>query len=130
MNNNLKYPIVAVDWDNTLYVPHKYARGLDPKGSSYLKQYRDLGGKLILFTCRAGKIIDTIVDICKMDGLEFDAINENIPEQVEAWLSMHPNDEISPKPFWYMLIDDTSFGMQNGIPWDDIGKEILKYKEE
>ena len=87
MNNNLKYPIVAVDWDNTLYVPDKYVRGLDTKGSSYLKQYRDLGGKLILFTCRAGKVIDTIVDICKMDGLEFDAINENIPEQVEAELS-------------------------------------------
>ena len=125
INYKLKYPIIAVDWDSTLW----FEDGIDYLGVACLKQYKKLGGSLILFTCRAELFELIFIEaICKAQGLEFDAINKNIPEQEELWLKQHPDSTISPKPFWNLLIDDTAFGTYNNINWHIIGKEIIKMR--
>lgn len=82
--NNLT---VAVDFDGTLCTecypnigePNHELIGLLNR---YHKEYRT---KLILWTMREGKELDEAVEWCKSYGLEFDAVNENLPELVEKW---------------------------------------------
>lgn len=51
----------------------------------WLKAQKAEGAKLILWTCRVGKLLDEAVEFCRKQGLEFDAINENLPEIVEKF---------------------------------------------
>ena len=52
----LKYPIVAVDFDGTLTIGDNYPKigEMNMVAIQYLKQYKKLGGKLVLWTCRSG----------------------------------------------------------------------------
>ena len=38
---------------------------------------------MILWTCREGKYLDEAKEWCRARGLEFDAINDNVPEAIE-----------------------------------------------
>ena len=40
---------------------------------------------MILWTCREGKELEDAVAACKAVGLEFDAVNDNVPELKEAF---------------------------------------------
>ena len=84
--------IIAVDFDDTLfqYVPA-------PEGTTdysgrpgsigkphytliqFLKNRRKDRDKLILWTCREGKALQDAVDACMAQGLQFDAVNANLP---------------------------------------------------
>lgn len=84
--------IIAVDFDDTLfqYVPAPEGT-MDYSGRpgsigkpNYgliegLRQRREVGDKLILWTCREGKALQEAVDACFAEGLEFDAVNANLP---------------------------------------------------
>lgn len=50
-----------------------------------LKRRRETGDKLILWTCREGESLAEAVEWCKIQGLEFDAVNENLPEMIEMY---------------------------------------------
>lgn len=78
--------IYAVDFDGTLCV-NKYPEMEAPNKYliEYLKKEKDRGCKLILWTCRNGKRLQEAVDWCKAQGLEFDTINENLPEVLAQW---------------------------------------------
>ena len=41
--------------------------------------------KLILWTCRAGDALDAAVAWCQSHQLEFDAVNDNLPEIIEYY---------------------------------------------
>lgn len=43
------------------------------------------GAALILWTCRVGGLLEAAVDWCSSFGLEFDAVNENLPERISAY---------------------------------------------
>ena len=43
------------------------------------------GTALILWTCREGQQLQEAVEACKRWGLSFDAVNDNLPEQVSAF---------------------------------------------
>jgi len=43
------------------------------------------GSALILWTCRTGKYLDDAVKFCRAHGLEFDAVNDNLPETIAAY---------------------------------------------
>ena len=43
------------------------------------------GHKVILWTSRAGRDLEAAVEWCHGQGLEFDAVNEPLPEQVARW---------------------------------------------
>ena len=80
------YKIIAVDFDGTLCFSNWPELG-DPNVVliEYLKKCRTLGHKLILWTCRAGEPLDAAVSWCMEQGLEFDAINDNLPEIVSLY---------------------------------------------
>lgn len=81
-----EYKIIAVDFDGTLCYSDWPALG-DPNVRliSYLRNWRDQGNKLILWTCRAGEALEDAIRWCHEQQLEFDAINDNLPEIVEMY---------------------------------------------
>lgn len=77
------YEIIAVDFDGTLCFSNWPDCG-EPNHRliNYLKKLKSAGNKLILWTCRDGESLSKAVDWCKEQDLEFDAINDNLPEIV------------------------------------------------
>ena len=61
---------------------------------------RTSGHKVILWTCRVGEDLEKAVNWCKEHGLEFDAINDNLPEIKKAFSTD------SRKIFANLYIDD------------------------
>lgn len=78
--------IVAVDFDGTL-CENAYPEIGEPKQDiiQVIKNYREKGCKVILWTCRNREHLIHAVDWCIEQGLEFDAINKNIPEVQEMF---------------------------------------------
>lgn len=78
--------IYAVDFDKTLSMA-KWPEVGEPnlKLIEFLKERKAAGSRIILDSCRCGKALEDAVQFCKEYGLEFDAINENLPELVEAY---------------------------------------------
>lgn len=78
--------IIAVDFDGTLCSDRYPEIGKPNQGLiHYLKDRKKHGSKLILWTCRCSKPLENAVDWCISQGLEFDAINENVPEIIERF---------------------------------------------
>lgn len=86
--------IIAVDFDGTLISGNKWP---DVEGEpnkqliNILIRERQKGNKVILWTNRTDKPekeeypLKAAVDFCKAAGLEFDAVNENLPEIIAAY---------------------------------------------
>ena len=99
-----KYTIYAVDFDGTLvenappnydtYRPNMYL-------INHLIKRRKAGNKVILWTCRTGERLKNAVAFAKSVGLEFDAVNENLPEIIEYF-----GGKSSRKVFADIYIDD------------------------
>lgn len=73
--------IVAVDFDGTL-CENAFPEIGKPKYDviKAVQEYQSYGWKTILWTCRNREALEEAVDWCKQHGLEFDAINANLPE--------------------------------------------------
>ena len=81
--------IYAVDFDGTLAVT-RFPEIVEPKQKvvAAVKMLKANGHKVILWTSRAGRDLETAVEWCHGQGLEFDAVNEPLPEQVARWGGM------------------------------------------
>ena len=80
------YKIIAVDFDGTLCYSNWPDVGEPNKELiEYLKIWKKQGHKLILWTCRAGDALDAAVRWCSQQQLEFDAVNDNLPEIIEKY---------------------------------------------
>lgn len=78
--------IYAVDFDGTLCAYNwPYIGKPNDSLIAYLQSAQKSGTKLILWTCREGDKLDEAIEWCKQQGLEFDAVNENLPEIIEAF---------------------------------------------
>ena len=78
--------IIAVDFDGTLCVNRYPEIGFaNCELINYLKEQQEFGAKLILWTCRSSKLLADAVLWCREMGLTFDAVNENLPEIIEAF---------------------------------------------
>lgn len=78
--------VIAVDFDGCLCVNRwpeigKANEALIEK----LKRARLEGHRLILFSCREGKLLSDAVTWCRERGLTFDAVNENLPERIAKY---------------------------------------------
>ena len=82
----MKQNIIAVDFDGTL-CENKWPEIGMPNEEliEYLKKRQANGEKLILWTNRVGNRLDEAVKWSAEKGLVFDAVNENLPEIVEAF---------------------------------------------
>ncbi len=78
--------IIAVDFDNTICFSHWPDLG-EPnlRLIGTLKELKQNGNKLILWTCRNGADLQRAVVWCEQQGLQFDAINENLPETIALY---------------------------------------------
>lgn len=80
--------VIAVDFDGILTREDKYPNigALNVKMILLLKRLRENGIQLILWTCRTDDDLTEAVETCREIGLEFDAINTNVPEVVaKGW---------------------------------------------
>ncbi len=78
--------IYAVDFDGTLSMGEWPEVGPANSGLiDYLIDRQRGGDKLILWTCRAGEPLERAVKFCKDHGLNFDAVNDNLPETIEKY---------------------------------------------
>lgn len=109
-------PIWAVDFEGTLTVRSRFPNIGKPNVSviELLKMARLQGVKLILWTCRYGNYLTEAVEWCKDHGLEFDAVNENVPEAIE-YLGQDTRKVIAD-----IYIDDKSFHL-----WNEEGEQRL-----
>lgn len=97
--------IIAVDFDGTLCEEMTYPEIGEPNTEliEWLVSRRKSGKyRLILWTCRCGSELVNAINWCAEQGLEFDAINGNLPENIEKY----GND--SRKVFADIYIDDRS----------------------
>ena len=78
--NELPY-IIAIDFDGTL-VEDKFPNigSINTETWNKAIEAKENGVKLILWTCRNNEVLDNAVKFCTKNGLEFDAINTNLPE--------------------------------------------------
>ena len=98
----LRKPMIyAVDFDGTL-CENAWPEIGTPNTHliRVLNAFKEKGDRLILWTCRSGSKLTEAVEWCKERGLEFDAINENLPEIIAAF------DGESRKIFANVYIDD------------------------
>lgn len=111
---------IAVDFDGTI-VEHAYPEIGKEKLFAFqtLKELNRMGASLILWTFRTGKELDEAVEFCRMNGVEFYAVNRNYPEEVfDETISRKINADI--------YIDDKNIG---GFPgWSEVYQMINPFE--
>lgn len=79
--------ILAVDFDGTI-VTNAYP-DIGEVNWHFVNVLKTLqkhfGVKLILWTCRSNERLEEAVTYCDFIGLQFDAVNTNLPEVIEAY---------------------------------------------
>lgn len=78
--------VYAIDFDGTL-CENAWPEIGSPKMNviDHFRELKKQGHKLILNTCREGKLLDQAIAFCSFFRLEFDAHNENLPELIEQY---------------------------------------------
>ena len=126
--------IFAVDFDKTLILDNKWpdvdGRPNKPLINYLLMERRKRDTKIILNTCRCGQALADAVEFCRANDLEFDTVNENLPEIIEAY------GEDSRKISADKYIDDNAVN-PDGVAWSllttydlSIMKSFVSNKEE
>lgn len=113
--------IIGVDFDGTLAVTRgSYPRIQGPiqEVIDYILEEQKKGAYLILITMRENDELKQAVEWCKEQGIEFDAVNDNLPHMKEFFKN-NPR-----KIFCNEYIDDTNMG---GIEY--ILEKIKKERE-
>ena len=99
--------IIDVDFDETLAVTRdSYPRIQKPIQDiiDYVLEEQRKGAYLILVTMREGDVLDQAVEWCKEQGIEFDAVNDNLPHMKEFFKN-NPR-----KIFCNEYLDDMNIG--------------------
>lgn len=109
-NQQGREPIIAVDFDGTL-CENSYPEigGMNDELVEALCLFRDAGARLILWTNRCGERLNDAVRACGACGLEFDAVNENLPEMIELF------GNNCRKIFADIYIDDKALHVEAGV---------------
>lgn len=78
--------IYAFDFDGTLAMTD-YPNIVRPieKTVKFAKNLKRQGHQIILWTCREGEHLDIALEWCKEQGIEFDAVNDNLEERKIQW---------------------------------------------
>ncbi len=111
---------IAVDFDGTI-VEHEYPKIGKEKLFAFqtLRELEKLGVRLILWTFRTGKELDDAIDYCRLNGIEFYAVNKNYPEEVF-------DETVSRKIDADIYIDDKNIG---GFPgWSGVWQILIPYE--
>lgn len=79
-------PAIAVDFDGTL-CKVAWPKIGEPNMPliEFLIQWREEGNKVILWSCRHDQMLKDAVDWSRQHGLEFDAVNDNLPDRIAKY---------------------------------------------
>ena len=117
--------IYAIDFDNTLAVTRfPEIIGPNKKMIAFTKAVKAQGHKIILWTSRAGEDLENAVAWCHEQGIQFDAVNGPLPEQIKRW----GND--TRKIYADFYIDDRNMTIDQAESTMDCLQEILGEMEE
>lgn len=113
--------IIAVDFDGTI-VEHRYPQiGKEILFAiATLKKLQEEHHLLVLWSVREGKLLDEAVAFCRSRGLEFYAVNSNLPEEEQDSTPMR-----SRKVDADLYIDDRNVG---GLPDWGVIYELVHHK--
>ena len=79
-------PIIAVDFDGCLCTDEWPGIGKpNLRALHELKKRQRNGARIILWTCRTGEMLQAALDWCRLFGLDFDAVNANVQEVIDAY---------------------------------------------
>lgn len=115
----------VIDFDGTI-VKHRFPQIGDPLPQAFevMKELKEAGWKLILWTCREDEgrninkqYLKEAVEFCRLNGVEFDAVNEPCLE-----CEFRPDDSPKRKVYGNVYIDDRNLG---GFPGWDVVRRIL-----
>lgn len=114
--------IIAVDFDGTI-VEDAYPGIGEPRIFAFetLKRLQQDGHRLILWTYRCNNKLDDAVEFCRMNGIEFYAVNKSFPEE-------EFNGDVSRKIMADLFIDDRNIGGVFG--WGEIYQMLTDMKPE
>ena len=112
--------IIAVDFDGTL-AENKFPEIGNPIPSTIAKAKREQekGARLILWTCRINERLTAAVEWCARQGLHFEAVNENLPDIIEAFGG--DTRKIFANEYW----DDRAVVMPPGQPLTGAAKSVV-----
>lgn len=97
--------VIGVDFDGVVCEEQWPGIGaVDVDMVEALIEARRKGYKLILWTCRTQGLLALAVRACCDNGLEFDAVNANLPERIKEY------GDDSRKVGIDMLLDDRAWG--------------------
>ncbi len=118
--------IAIIDFDDTI-VAGKYPKIGEPLPLAFevMKEMKEAGWYLILFTCRENdgyninkQYLKEAVDFCAENGVEFDGINET-----PIGLDFRSENSLRRKPYGTVHIDDRNLG---GFPgWEKVRELLL-----
>lgn len=97
---NESQKIIAVDFDGCICTEAWPNIG-EPNWDTInaLKKEKEAGSKLILWTCRVDDKLQEAVTACDSWGLQFDAVNENVPETLAKYSNLESR-KISADEYW------------------------------
>lgn len=117
---------IAIDFDGTI-VENKYPEVGEEQLFAFatLKELQKQGHRLILWTYRCGSSLSEAIEFCKINGIEFYAINKNYPEEKF-------DNSISRKIDADIYIDDKNIGGFLGWSkiWELLGNESINEKQQ
>ena len=114
--------IIAVDFDGTI-VENRYPEiGAElPFAIQTLKMLIADRHRVVLWTCREGKLLEDALEWCRQRGVEFYAVNRDFPEE-----DITKNQHFSRKLKVDLWIDDRNIG---GLPdWGTIYRMVRHHK--
>jgi hypothetical protein len=101
-------PIIAVDFDGTLCEAQWPGIGAPIWPMiRYIKARKEEGARLILWTCRCGDELQEAVDWARAHGIEFEAVNANLPDMIALF------EGDSRKIFAHEYIDDKAVNVMS-----------------
>ena len=106
-----KEVIIATDFDDTLVEAKRFPEFGEPTSWFHIvKKLQDNFSnlKLILWTCREGKYLESALAFCQQNGLMFDAINSDVPSSIK-WKGK------TRKPFAHVYVDDRNLGIKDAV---------------
>jgi hypothetical protein len=115
--------IIAIDFDGTI-VENRYPEiGHErPFAIETLKLLQQDHHRLVLWTCREGKLLEDALQWCRERGVEFYAANRDYPEE-----TTDNNPHFTRKLKADMFIDDRNLG---GLPdWGTIYRMVSRKKQ-
>ena len=103
--------IIATDFDGTLVEAKRFSKFGKPTLWFHIaKKLQDNfpNIKLILWTCREGKYLESAITFCHQNGLMFDAINSDVPSSIK-WKGK------TRKPFAHIYVDNRNLDIKSAV---------------